>query len=171
MHKRVPRHALRRFLLAAVIVAAALAAVVAQAPASGATTAPRLTATQDGTATGLVPGGPAAPINYTITNPTATPVYAHSVTVALTQISYVAAAGSGVGSSWRNHPAGGAAPGCSAADFTISQPDPLRRELSPGDTFSSRTTAGGGSAIAMVNSNRNQDDCRGTTVTLAVSVA
>jgi hypothetical protein len=128
-----------------------------------------LTVTVDGEVTGLVPGGTARTINYTITNPNRAPQYVSTVTVALTSITYVTSAGKGIGTTWADHPAGGAAPGCAAENFVIVVPEPIRQNLPPGRTSFPKPGVKK-SSIAMVNTGSNQNDCRGTMVNLALSV-
>jgi hypothetical protein len=161
-------------LLGVAVVAAATAvlslnAVAAQAATPMAAPPPALTVAQDGTITGLVPGGAAHDVNYTITNATTAPLHAPSVTISITGVSYVNAAGTRVGATWLNHPAGGSAPGCPVEDFTIVQPDAPGPDLAPGATAFTRRTAVRSGLLAMRNATRNQDDCKGITVALALS--
>lgn len=118
-----------------------------------------VTVTQDGSVSGLVPGGPAKPIDFTVTNDSAT---------AATQIRTVSI---GTGS----FPAG-----CSSADFTVTQPSkpsvgtPLSVPAGGSLSFTSAgsgATGGTGAAIAMVNSSSNQDACKLATFTLTFSVS
>lgn len=166
MRTHVPSPALRRIFVVALMATLALAAVVAQSPALAAPSELPLTATQNTAITGLSPGGAAMDIDYTITNPNTAPLSVSTVKIAVHSITYIAAAGSGVGTTWRDHPAGGAAPGCTAADFTIVAPGAPRQDVKPGAT----SITGLGGSIAMVNSNRNQDDCQGILVTLTFSI-
>lgn len=117
--------------------------------------------TQDNTPSGLVPGGAAQPIDFTVTNPSATaPVQIRTVTI-------------GFGS--------GFAAGCSAADFTLVQPSkpsvgtPLALAAGAALSFTSvgsvTSTAPTGAAIAMVNSGSNQDGCKSSTVPLTFTVS
>jgi hypothetical protein len=133
---------------------------------------PPLTAVIDGTHPHpLVPGGPPQNLDYTITNPGPAPQYATAVTIAITGITYTASAGTGTGITGANHPARGTAPGCSAADFTIVEPDALRQQLAVGPTSFTRSTARRIGTISMKNTGRNQNDCIGVTLALTVSVA
>jgi hypothetical protein len=149
-------------------------AVRANTPAPTAVTAVTyspLTAAQDGTVTGLAPGGAAQDVNYTIFNPKTTALYAIAVTISIAGLKYIAAAGAGVGATWLNHPADGPAPGCTAEDFTIVRPDALGQRLAAGATSFTRKTVRKSGTIAMKNTDRNQDDCKATAMTLAISVA
>jgi hypothetical protein len=130
-----------------------------------------LTATLIGPITGLTPGGAPQAINYTIKNLNTSPLYAKTVTIATSGVRYVKAAGSGVGTTFVNHPAGGAAPGCPAANFAIVAPDPLQQNLAPGDTPFTRLSTKKGGTIAMVETGRNQNDCQGTMAALTLTVA
>lgn len=162
-------HLAHFLILVAVAVPALTMGGTAYALAAPASAPAPLTVAQDGSITGLVPGGPAQPITYTITNPGSAARSATGVRIALTSVSYVAAAGTGVGVTWRDHPAGGPAPGCTAADFTIVQPAPLSRELPAGASFTAATTDRSGT-IRMNNLDRNQDDCRGTMARLSLTI-
>jgi hypothetical protein len=126
---------------------------------------------QLGTVTGLAPGAAARPVSYTIANPNSTPVYATAVTMSITRITYTRAAGTGTGRTWLNHPAGGAALGCPAANFALVAPDKLEQDLPAGRTSFTRLTAKRSGTLAMIDTGANQDDCKGTTVTLTISVA
>jgi hypothetical protein len=172
MRMRVPISALLKFSLAIATCATAADTVAAHA----ATTTPRdatvpLTAVEDGTVSGLVPSGAAQDIDYTIINSNSTPVYAAAVTISMTNPTYVASAGSGVGTTWDNHPAGGPAPGCTAADFTIVQPDPLDAYLPVGTTSFTRFSRKKSGTIAMRNTGGDQNDCQGTTAKLVLSIS
>jgi hypothetical protein len=127
-------------------------------------------ATQIGTITGLAPGAAARPVNYAITNPNATPAYATAVTISISRIAYTRAAGTGIGTTAASHPAGGGAPGCTAADFAVVAPDALAQNLPAGRTAFTNFTAKKSGTLAMLNTRANQDACKGVTVTLAISV-
>ena len=162
--------ALPKIALTAVTGMLAVSALAAQAPVTFADPPPSLTATQDGTISGLMPGAAAQAISYTITNSGSTSQYAGVVTIVMTSISYASAAGAGVGTTWRDHPARGAAPGCTAGDFAIVAPDPLDQHLATGATsFTNRTSKKSGT-IAMIETGRNQNDCQGTVSTLLLTV-
>lgn len=129
-----------------------------------------LSVTQDGTVTGLVPGGVAQAVNYTITNSASTPQYATTVTINKVSVRYINPAGAGTGTSATDHPAGAVAATCTIADFTVVQPDPLNTDLAPGTTSFTRGGSPKSGTIAMLNTASNQDDCKNTTVALSFSV-
>ena len=128
---------------------------------AGVGTSTAVTVTQDGTPSGLVPGGAAQPIDFTVTNASATaPVQIKTVTI-------------GFGS--------GFAAGCSAADFVLVQPSkpstgtPLAIAAGASLSFTSAgttsSTAPTGASIAMVNSASNQDGCKNSSVPLTFTVS
>lgn len=103
--------------------------------------------TQVGTITGLVPGGAAQAVDFTVTNPKSTPQYVTSVTYSIASI--------------QTSP-GVAAVGCSAADFTLVQPNSIAADLPAGaSTFSPS-----GATLAMIDSATNQNGCKNVTVNL-----
>jgi hypothetical protein len=106
-----------------------------------------VTVAQVGTISGLVPGGNAQAVDFKINNPASTKQYISSVAVSIASIT-------------KN---GSAASGCSAADFDLSQPNAINRDLSSGDT----SFAPSGASIAMKDLATNQDGCKGATVNLA----
>jgi hypothetical protein len=117
--------------------------------------------TQNGSPGGLVPGGAAQPIDFTVSNPSATaPVQIQTVAI-------------GFGS--------GFAAGCSAADFVLVQPSkpsvgtPLALAAGASLSFTSAgsatATAPTGASIAMVNSASNQDGCKSSSVPLTFTVS
>jgi hypothetical protein len=100
--------------------------------------------------TDLFPGGPAAEINFTITNTNAGPVRISTVTVAVSGV--VKAPGAAAGT-------------CDATDFIIDQPSAINADIPVGPTtFTSATT---NASIAMVNKPTNQDACKNATVALS----
>jgi hypothetical protein len=103
--------------------------------------------TQVGTITGLVPGGPAQAVDFTVTNPSANPQFVTAVTYSITSI--------------ETSP-GVPAVGCSAADFTLVQPTAISAELSAGDT----TYSPSGGTLAMKDTATNQDGCKNVSVNL-----
>lgn len=130
-----------------------------------------LTLTQNSTVSGMVPGGTAKDIDYTIHNSASTPQYVTSVVISISGITYTAAAGAGNGTTLANHPAGMAAVGCTSSDFTITQPASVAADLPAGDTAYTWSTTPKGGRIAMINSGSNQDGCKGTTVALAYAIS
>jgi hypothetical protein len=118
-----------------------------------------VTVVQDSTVTGLVPGGAAQPIDFTVTNSSATaPVQISNVVIGF----------------------GSFAAGCSAADFTLTQPSkpsvgtPLAITAAGSLSFTSGgagATGATGAAIAMNNTGSNQDACKLSTVNLTYTVS
>jgi hypothetical protein len=107
-----------------------------------------VTVSQRGTVTGLVPGGPAGAVDFRINNPASHDQYVTSVAVSI-QSGWSAQADSGK-------------PACTAADFTIVQPDPIAADLTPGD----HDYEPSGASIALDNASTNQDNCKSVTVPL-----
>ena len=131
-----------------------------------------LTTTQNGLVTAMAPGGAVQDVNFTINNSAATPQYVTTVAMSFTGATYVSAgSSSSVGTTWLNHPAGGPAPGCTAADFTLTQPVAGIDIPSAGLAFTQATTPRKGGRIAMNNLTSNQDDCKGTTIALAFAIS
>ena len=130
-----------------------------------------LSVAQDGTVSGMVPGGTAQAVNYTITNSASTPQYATTVTINKVSVTYTNAAGTGTGSTALDHPAGMTAITCTTADFAVVHPDSLATDLAPGNTSFTRLTTKKSGTIAMLNTASNQDDCKNTTVNLSFTVA
>jgi hypothetical protein len=140
--------------------------------ASGTTAAnTAVTISQDGSVTGMVPGAAAKDINYTVHNGASTPQFITTITIGISGITYTAAAGAGTGSTLFDHPAGMAAVGCSATDFTIVQPDAVGVDVAAGDTSFTRATAKKSGTIVLVDAVTNQDGCKGTTVALTLTAA
>jgi len=120
-----------------------------------------LTVSQDSTHTGLVPGGAAQPVNFTVTNPAVSDVSITSAVITVTSTS--------------------AGAGCTAADFVIVQPSkpsagtPVLIVGSSSETFTS--AAGGeqaatGATLQMINRPLvNQDACKSVTVNLGYAVS
>jgi hypothetical protein len=116
-----------------------------------------VTVTQTSTVTGLVPGGPAQELDFTIDNGAAGPQTINDVAISITDVT---------------------APGaCSAADFSITQPDlgAPSVELAVGNTSFSSATGGDventTAAVAMVNSASNQNGCKGATLEFTYDVS
>ena len=130
-----------------------------------------LSVAQNGTVSGMVPGGVAQAVNYTITNSASTPQYASAVTINKVSVRYINAAGAGSGTTAGDHPAGMIAVSCTTADFAIVQPDALNRDLAAGPSVFTRLSAEKSGTIAMLNTGSNQDDCKDTTVALSFTVA
>lgn len=114
-----------------------------------------VTVTQDSTVAGLVPGGPADALDFTVDNNAAGPQTINDVDVAITGVSNA---------------------GCTAADFTVTQPNLGGAvELPVGNTeFTSGLggdVANTGAQVAMINSASNQDACKGATLTFTYTVS
>jgi hypothetical protein len=110
-----------------------------------------VTIEQAGSILGLTPGGKAAAIDFRINNPAAGAQYVGTVKVSILSVT-----NNGV-----------PAVGCSAADFTLVQPNPLNISAPPGK---SPVPASGGS-IAMKETGVNQDGCKNVGVNLAFATA
>ncbi|PZS28491.1 MAG: hypothetical protein DLM59_14475 [Pseudonocardiales bacterium] len=122
-------------------------------------TATALTVTQNSTHSGLVPGGTAQPVDFTVNNPAATDVSITSVVISVSSTSNA---------------------GCTAADFTIVQPSKpsVGTPVLVAGTSSVSFTSGSGGAQAttgatlqMINRAVNQDLCKNVTVNLAYAVS
>jgi hypothetical protein len=141
--------------------------------AGSATTAASLaavTVTQNGTVTAMAPGSAIQDVNFTINNGATTKQYVTNVVTAFAGATYVAAAGSGTGSTWVNHGAGALAPGCTTASFTITQPI-MGIDIAAGSTAFTQTGPQKAARITMLNLPSNQDDCKGTTIALSFTVS
>ncbi len=110
-------------------------------------TGSNVTVAQVGTITGMVPGGAAQAVDFTVTNPKTTPQYVTSVTYSIASI--------------QTSP-GVAAVGCSTADFTLVQPNAIATDLPAGATSFSPS----GATLAMIDSGTNQNGCKNVTVNL-----
>jgi hypothetical protein len=107
-----------------------------------------VTVSQLGSVTGLVPGGPAGAVDFRINNPASTNQYVTSVSVAIT-------------AGWSAQ-ADNTKPACTAADFTIVQPNGIATDLTPGD----HDYQPSGASIALDDSATNQDNCKSVNVPL-----
>ena len=108
-----------------------------------------MTVSQLGTITALVPGGPAAAVDYRINNPASYNQYVTSVAVV-------------VDPAWSAQADTGKPP-CTAADFTIAgSPDSVASDLTPGN----HDYQPSGMTIALDNEATNQDNCKSVTVPL-----
>jgi hypothetical protein len=126
-------------------------------------TSTAVTVTQDSTVSGLVPGGPADDLDFTINNGGTGPQTINSVAVSVSQVTKAVGA-----------PAGD----CTAADFTVTQPNIGGAvALAVGDTaFTSGNGSGGpantGAKVSMVNDLvNNQDGCKGATLEFTYTVS
>jgi len=101
---------------------------------------------QDGPAvTGLVPNGPAKTIHYTVTNNTAGAEFVDQVSTTVSSVTSGSLA----------------TEACDASMFTIVDGPALSTNLQPGHTASGTAT------IKLVDDGNNQDNCQGSTVSLA----
>lgn len=124
-----------------------------------------VTVVQNSTVAGLVPGGAAQPIDFTVTSP----LGAGAVQITSVVISIVPGWSYGSG-----------ATACTPADFTITQPvepsvgTPVAIAGNASVLFTSAAgisaTAGTTAAIAMVNGASNQDQCKLVSVPLRFTV-
>lgn len=113
---------------------------------AGAGTTSAVTIAQTGSINGLFPGGTAQPVNFTITNPGTSPVTLAAVAVSVTDTTDS---------------------GCTAADFTVTQPTDIAGSIAGSNGTKSSSTA----TIAMKETGANQDACKGVTVHLAFAAS
>jgi hypothetical protein len=129
-----------------------------------------MTTSQQGSITGLAPGSAVQDVDFTILN-SATAQWVTTVAMSFTSATYIGVGtSSNVGTTWLNHPAGGPAPGCTAADFTLTQPEAGVSVPNPSLAFTQATAKKGG-RIVMNNLGTNQDDCKDTTIALAFAIS
>ena len=120
--------------------------------ASGTTTA--VTVTQSGTTpSGLAPGAPAQPVDFTINNPKTSPQYIASVTVAITGVTKISD--------------GTTATGCADSNFALVQPTAINANLPTGNT----AFPGSGATVRMLETGVNQDACKNVNVALSFTAA
>jgi hypothetical protein len=110
-----------------------------------------VTVAQTSTVTNLVPGGPAKPITFSITNGQPTAQYITSVDI---QVASIKVGVTDVDPML-----------CSPADFDIVQPQALNADLVPGTTPFTNKNA----SIAMKNAAYNQDGCKNVTIGLSLT--
>jgi hypothetical protein len=115
-------------------------------------TSSSVTIAQTNTVSGLYPGGPAQDVEYKITNPASGNQYVATVAVSISSVTK----------------AGTPATGCTAADFTLTQPAAIAQDLPSGDTAFTGTKA---AKLQMKNTATNQDGCKGVTVNLAFNAS
>jgi hypothetical protein len=112
---------------------------------AGTGTSSSVTVKQTSTVSDMAPGVAPQELSGNFDNGNPGPVYVHSVTAAVT---------------------GTSDPGCTAADFTVVQPNVVDAEVPAGDAQGSWS----GGWIAFNNDpDRNQDACKGVTVDLSYS--
>lgn len=125
-------------------------------------TSTAVTVAQTSTVSGLVPGGPAADLDFTITNPGAGPQTINSVAISVSGVTKAVGAPSGA---------------CTAADFAVTQPNLGGAvELAVGaNAMTSGNGSGGpadtGADVSMINSNGDQNGCKGASLTFTYTVA
>jgi hypothetical protein len=141
---------------AAVIVAAGAGVAFAYWTADGTGTGSASTGTTTGidinqtsVITGLYPGGAPVALAGNFDNNNSGPIHVAQVTVA-------------VASGWSEQ-ADLTKPACTAADFTLTQPDPTNAEIPAGSGVSSWS----GATIQLTDLATNQDNCKNVTVDLA----
>ncbi len=118
---------------------------------AGVGTSTNVTIAQQGTVTGLVPGGPAQTINYKVTNPGSGSEYVNQVTVSVASISGAGSAtGTGVDA-------------CTPSLFHITQGPAIASDLAGG------TSATGTASITFPDDGNNQNNCENATVNLSFS--
>ena len=106
-----------------------------------------LTITQEGTISGLLPGGPAAPVDFTVNNPNAGDEGLDYVGVSVT---------------------GTSTPSCLASWFHVNQSFAVIGEIDAGTTFNSTSMAGGhsGTTVQMTESGTTQNACENAVIPL-----
>ncbi|MEO8330687.1 MAG: hypothetical protein ABI586_11820 [Candidatus Nanopelagicales bacterium] len=124
-----------------------------------------VTVAQNSTVANLVPGGPAKPLDFTVS----------STATGAQQISNVAVTVSSV-----TKAVGAPAGACTAADFSVTQPSkpsagtPVSIPAAGSVTFTSGVggaQANTGAQVSMINSASNQDGCKGATLVLSYAVS
>ncbi|WP_161952515.1 hypothetical protein [Actinoplanes sp. TFC3] len=119
--------------------------------ATGTSTA--VTVTQIGTPpSGLTPGGADQPLAFRVNNSQTTSQYVSAVRV---DVASVTTGG------------GAPVPGCTSADFAITQPTAINSDLTAGDHDYNPS----GALIHMINRNVSQDACKDVTVNLSFTAS
>ena len=103
-----------------------------------------VTVTQDTTVTGLYPGGPAVPLDFTITNPGPSAQFVTNVVLSVVGV-----------------------PGCAAGNFAVAQPTITPANLAVGGT----PYVASGASVRMIDTGVNQDTCKNVTVTVHYAVS
>jgi hypothetical protein len=111
-----------------------------------------VTVSQVGSIANLKPGSAAQAIDFKISNPASENQFISSVAVSISSVT-----GPNID---ETHP-------CSAADFTLVQPNAINQDLPSGDTAFSPS----GASLALKNTASNQDGCKGATVNLAFNAS
>jgi hypothetical protein len=115
-------------------------------------TSQEVTVTQVGSITNLQPGGEAQAVDFTIHNPQSTKQFISKVTVSISSVE------------GKNITVGTP---CAAADFELTQPNAINKDLIPGETEFSPS----GATLAMIDSASNQDGCKEATVNLSFNAS
>lgn len=115
-------------------------------------TSQEVTVTQVGSVTNLQPGGTAQAVDFAIHNPLTTKQFVSKVTVSISSVE-----GENIT----------AETPCTAADFKLTQPTAINKDLASGETKFSPS----GATIAMIDSESNQDGCKEATVNLSFSAS
>jgi hypothetical protein len=105
--------------------------------------------------TGLYPGGPAQALDYTVENNADFDQYVGSVSIVLDSIKDSANAN--------------VVAGCTAADFTLVQPDEEPGVIGSGETVVYDESNPSGASIAMNETGFNQDDCKNVTLNFTLT--
>jgi hypothetical protein len=110
----------------------------------------------------LYPGGPAQPINFSVTNPGSIPVTLATVTIAVAAdpVSNLVEAVPGYTSS--------DIAGCYASWFTINPPSPINGPVAAGQTW---VDSPSGASIVMPTSASDQDACQGASIGLTFTAS
>jgi len=103
-----------------------------------------VTVTQDTVVTGLFPGGPAVPLDFTIDNPGPSAQFVTNVVLSVVGV-----------------------PGCAANNFAVVQPTITGANLPVGPT----AYVGSGASVKMVDTGVNQDLCKNVSVTVHYAVS
>ena len=145
----------RKFIVLALLALAAVSAVGGYAfwtgggsgsGNAGVGTNAALVVNQTSVISGLVPGGPSAPLSGNFNNPGTSAVFVTAVTAAVT---------------------GTSAAGCNASDFTIGGTAPVGASVPTGSGVGSWS----GLTIAMANTAVNQDACKNATVSISYTAS
>ncbi|PRY67129.1 hypothetical protein B0I08_10722 [Glaciihabitans tibetensis] len=110
-----------------------------------------VTAVQTSVPVAMYPGNAAQTLSGNFTNPNDGPAYVATVTASIDSVT----------------PGSATALGCTAADFTLANP-----EMTVGADVAAGTAVGAwtGATIQMINSGTNQDDCKDALVTFSYVV-
>lgn len=115
-------------------------------------TSQEVTVTQVGSIANLQPGGEPQAVDFAIHNPLTTKQFISKVAVSISSV---------------EGPNISVATPCAAADFELTQPNAIDKDLASGETEFSPS----GATIAMIDSESNQDGCKEATVNLSFSAS